>query len=92
MHLGPSLRLNWFSLDVANTFNLILRGVIFQKNCTIGGDIIQFIPFNHAFYAFKSPLFYNHRNRGDDVTIIPFAMGPCHNDLLGGGTICFNPF
>ncbi len=81
MHLGPSLRLSCFSLDVTNTFNLISKGVIFQKFRTIGGDIIQFIPFNHAF---KFPLFYNHCNCGDDATIIPFAMGPCHSDLLGG--------
>jgi hypothetical protein len=59
------------------------RGIIFQKLCTIGGDTIQFIPFNHAFYALKSPLFYNHHNCGDDVTIIPSTMRTCQGDPLG---------
>jgi hypothetical protein len=36
---------------------------------------MRFIPFVRAFYAFESPLFYNHHNRENDVTIIPFAMG-----------------
>jgi hypothetical protein len=60
------------------------RGVIFQELCAIGGDIIQLIPFVHAFYAFESPLFYSHHNRGYDVTIIPFAMETHQGDPLRG--------
>jgi hypothetical protein len=82
---------------MANAFSLVSRGVIFQELCIIGGDIIQFIPFICAFYAFKFPLFYNHCNRQGDVTIIPFAMGirqddPCGDDPCGGGTIRFSAF
>jgi hypothetical protein len=47
-----------------------------------GGDIIQLIPFVHAFYTLKSPLFYSHNNRDGDVIIIPFAMGTCQGDPL----------
>jgi hypothetical protein len=72
-----NLHPNWviLRLDVANTFNLVLRGVIFQKNCAIGGNIIQLIPFVRAFYAFESPLFYNHHNCEGNVIVIPSAMG-----------------
>jgi hypothetical protein len=68
---------NWvvLQLDVANTFNLVSKGVIFQELCTTCGDIIQLIPFVQAFYVFKFPLFYNHYNCEGDVIIIPFAMG-----------------
>jgi hypothetical protein len=59
--------------------------VIFQKRRVVGGDIIQFIPFVHAFYAFESPMFYSHCNREGNVKIIPFAMGTCQGDPWGGG-------
>jgi hypothetical protein len=59
---------------MANTSNLVSRGVIFKKLCAVGGDITQLIPFVHAFYAFEFPLFYNHHNCEDNVTIIPFAI------------------
>jgi hypothetical protein len=79
------LHLVWvvFQLDVANAINSVSRKVIFQKLRVIGGDIIQFIHFVHAFYAFESPLFYNHCNREGDVTIIPFAMETRQGDPLG---------
>ncbi len=35
-------------------------------------------------YAFESPLFYNHLNHENDVTIIPFAMGIRQSDPFGG--------
>jgi hypothetical protein len=58
----------------------VSRGVIFQELHVIGADIIQFIPFVHAFYEFESHVFYNHYNHGSNFTIIPFAMV-----ILGGG-------
>jgi hypothetical protein len=38
------------------------RRVIFQELCVIGRNIIQLIPFVHAFYPFEFPLYshYNH--------------------------------
>jgi hypothetical protein len=60
------------------------KGVIFQKLCATGGDIIQFIPLVRAFYAFEFPLFYSHHNREGNVTIIPFTMGTHQGDPLGG--------
>jgi len=39
-------------LDIANAFNSVSKGVIFQKLCEANGDIIQLIPFVYAFYAF----------------------------------------
>jgi hypothetical protein len=59
------------------------RGQIFLKLHAIGEDIIQFIPFVRAFYAFESPLFCNHRSHEGDVIIIPFAMGTHQGDPLG---------
>jgi hypothetical protein len=44
---------------------------------------MQLIPFIHAFYAFESPLFYNHHNCEGDIIVIPFAMGACQGDPLG---------
>jgi hypothetical protein len=73
------------------TFNSMLKGVIFQELHATNGDIIQFIPFVHTFYAFESPLFYNHHNREFDVIIIASTMGTCQG-VLGGDIICFSQF
>jgi hypothetical protein len=80
------LDLDWvvLNLNVANVFNLVLKGVIFHKLHATCGDIIQFIPFVHAFYAFEYPLFYNHHNCDGNVTIIPSTMGIHQGDPLGG--------
>jgi hypothetical protein len=59
------------------------RGVIFQELRAACWDIIQFILFVHAFYAFESPLFYSHYNCEGDVIIIPFVMGIHQSDPLG---------
>ncbi len=72
---------------MVNFFNSVSTGVIFQKLRAIGEDIIQLIPLVHGFYAFESPLFYNHRNREVDVIIIPFAMGTRQHDRLKGGAL-----
>jgi hypothetical protein len=82
-----NFHLDWvvLQLDVANTFNSMSRRVIFQKLRATCGDIIQLIHFVHAFYAFKSPLFYSHHNRESDVTIIPSPTGTHQGGLLGGG-------
>jgi hypothetical protein len=60
------------------------KGVIFQELRATGEDIIQLVPFVHTFYAFESLMFYSHRNREGDVTIIPFAMGTHQGDPLKG--------
>jgi hypothetical protein len=56
------------------------------------GDIIQLIPFVRAFYAFESPLFYNHHNHEKDVKIIPSTMGTHQGDPLGGALFVFAHF
>jgi len=66
---------------VINAFNLVSRRVIFQEFHALGGNIIQLIPFVHAF---EPPLFYGHHNCDGDVIVIPSAMGICQGDLLGG--------
>jgi hypothetical protein len=38
----------------------------------------------YVLYAFTSLLFYSHCNYEGDVTIVPFAMGTCQGDPLGG--------
>jgi hypothetical protein len=80
---------------MANAFNSVLRGVIFQKLRAIGGDIIQFILFLGAFYAFESPLFYSHHNHEAEIMVIPFAMGTRQCDPLRGALFAqthFNEF
>jgi hypothetical protein len=69
---------------MANVLNSMLRGVIFHELRAASGSIVQFIPFVHAFYAFEFPLIFNHHNHEGDVPIIPFAMGICQGDPLGG--------
>jgi hypothetical protein len=69
---------------VTNAFNLILRRFIFQELRAACGNIIQFIPFVHASYAFGFPLFYNHHNRESNVIVIPSAMGTHQGNPLGG--------
>ncbi len=54
----------------------MLRRVIFQKLRATSGNIIQLM-------SFKSPLFYNHHNHENDVTIIPSTMGTRQGDPLG---------
>jgi len=66
---------------MANVLNSMSRRVIFYELRAVSGSIIQFISFVHAF---EFPLFYNHHNHEGDVTIIPFAMGICQGDPLGG--------
>jgi len=79
-------------LDVANAFNLVLKGVILQKLHVVGGDTIQLIPFVHAFFVFEFHLFYNHCNRESDVTIIPFVMGTHQGDPLQGALFALAHF
>ncbi len=43
---------------------------------------MQFIPCVHAFYAFESPLFYNHHNREGNVIVTPSTMGAHQGDPL----------
>lgn len=69
---------------MAIVFNLVLRRVIFQEFRATCGDIIQLIFFDHAFYAFKFLLFYNHYSCEGDVIIIPFSMGVHQVDPLKG--------
>ncbi len=61
----------------------MLKGVIFQKLRATGRNNMQLIPFDCAFNAFESPLFYNHRNYEGHVTIIPSTMGTRQSDPLG---------
>jgi hypothetical protein len=68
---------------MANAFNFVLRGVIFQELCVACGDILELILFVHAFYAFELPLFYIHHNHESDVIIIPFVKGTYQGDPLG---------
>jgi hypothetical protein len=75
-----------------NAFKLVSRRVIFQKLHAIGREIIQFIPFVHAFYAFESPLFYHHYSCESDVIIIPSAMGTYQGDLLRGALFALTHF
>jgi hypothetical protein len=42
-----------FQLTVANVVNSMLKWVIFQKFHVVNEDIIQLIPFFHAFYEFE---------------------------------------
>jgi hypothetical protein len=58
----------------------------------MGGDIMQLIPFVHAFYAFESPFFCNHCNCEGDVIIIPSAIGTRQGDPLGGALFTLTHF
>jgi hypothetical protein len=77
-------------LNMAYSFNLMLRGVIFQKLCVVGGDIIPLIPFVCAFYAFESPLFYSQYNHDGNVMVISSTMGIHQTNPLGRALFCLN--
>jgi hypothetical protein len=79
-------------LDVANAFNSVSKGVIFQKLCTTSEDNIQLIPLVHAFNAFESPMFYNHHNREGDVIVSPLTMGARQGDFLRGALFALTHF
>jgi hypothetical protein len=80
------------NLNVAIVFNSVLKGVIFHKLHATCGDIIQFIPFVHTFYAFEYPLFYSHRNCDGNVIVIPSTMGIHQGDPLGGALFALAQF
>jgi hypothetical protein len=76
MHPRLSFRLGCFLTKHGKCLQFdVKRDHIFQKLCATAGDIMQLIPFVHAFYAFESFMHYNHHNYESNVTIIPFAMG-----------------
>ncbi len=77
---------------MANAFNSLSRRVIFQEFHVEGGDIIQLIPFVHAFNTLESPLFYSHNNHDGDVIVIPSAMGTHQGDPLGGALFALTHF
>jgi hypothetical protein len=77
---------------MANTFNSVSKKVIFQELRVAGIDIMQFISFVRAFYAFESPLFYSHRNYEGNIIIIPSPMGTCQGDPLGGSLFALAHF
>jgi len=77
---------------MANVFNLVSRGVIFQELHVKGGDIIQLIPFVHAFYTLESPLSYSHHNHDGNVIVIPSTMGTRQGDSLGGALFALTHF
>jgi hypothetical protein len=52
----------------------------------VEGDIIQFIPFIHTFFALKTHLYYNHHNLQVEVIIIPLTMGIHQSDPFGAFT------
>ncbi len=64
-------------MDVAYAFNFMSRGIMFQDLHVIGSHVVQFIFFVHTFYAFESPLYYDHCNHDGDVNVIPSTMGFC---------------
>jgi len=61
----------------------VKKGHISRTLCSRWGHYTTY-PFICAFYAFESPLFYSHYNRDGNIIVIPFAMGTCQGDLLGG--------
>jgi len=68
------------------------RIIVFQKPRATNGDIIQFIPFVYAFYAFESLLFYNHYHCEGDVIIIPSTTRIHQGDLSGGALFTLDHF
>jgi hypothetical protein len=60
---------------MANAFNSISKGIIFQELHATNEDIVQLISFVCALYAFESPLFYSHHNHEGDVIVIPSTIG-----------------
>ncbi len=62
----------------------MLKGVIFQELCVVGGDITQFIHFFIYSMHLKLLLFYSNHNHDDNVMVIPSAMGTRQGDPLGG--------
>jgi len=66
----------------------MLRKVVFENFHATNEDIIQFIPFVHAFYAFECPLFYSDYNSEMMLQWSHLLV----KVILGGHIIRFNPF
>jgi hypothetical protein len=81
VHLGPSPQLGCFLARHGKCFQFgVKRSYISKPLCNLSGDIIELILFVCAFYAFETPLFYNHHNCESNVIVIAFAMGTCQCD------------
>jgi len=68
------------------------KGSYFQKLCVANGNIIQFILFVSAFYAFESLLFYTHCNHENNLIIIPSVMRTRQGDPLGAALFALTHF
>ncbi len=92
MHLKPLPQLGYFPTKrgkhVAFDGN---KGHISKTLCT-KWNIMQLIPFVHAFYAFEYPLFYNIHNRESDVTVFLFTMETRQGDPLGRALFALTHF
>ncbi len=74
MHLRPSPRQGCFPTRHGKHFQFGVKKGHISKLGATSGDIIQLIPFVHAFYAFESPMFYNHHNHEGDIIVIPWEF------------------
>jgi hypothetical protein len=53
---------------------------------------MQLIYFIYAYYAFETPMFYNHYNYEGDVIVIPSIVGTHQGDPLGRALFALTHF
>jgi hypothetical protein len=70
MHFEFSTQLGYFLINHSKCLQFGVKRGHIQKLFVANANIIQFMTFVCAFYAFEFSLFYNHCNHDGDVHLI----------------------
>ncbi|KAL2635415.1 hypothetical protein R1flu_006894 [Riccia fluitans] len=71
-------------VDIRNAFNIVSREAFFRELRAATDSIDQLFPFVRSFYARRSPLYFSHCSREDEVTLFSSESGTRQGDPLGG--------
>ncbi|KAL2620254.1 hypothetical protein R1flu_000459 [Riccia fluitans] len=71
-------------VDIRNAFNTVSREALFRELRAATGSLDQLFPFVRSFYARRSPLYFSHCSREDEVTLFSSESGTRQGDPLDG--------
>ncbi|KAL2634242.1 hypothetical protein R1flu_005721 [Riccia fluitans] len=71
LHATLDLHPDWVVLqvDIRNAFNTVSWEALFHELRVATGSLDQLFPFVRSFYARRSPLYFSHCSREDEVTL-----------------------
>ncbi|KAL2613061.1 hypothetical protein R1flu_024753 [Riccia fluitans] len=80
------LHLDWVVLqvDIQNAFNIVSWEAFFCELHVAIGFLDQLFPFVHSLYAPRSPLYFSHCFREDEISLFLSESSTRQGDPLGG--------